>query len=58
VKEAVRASGGISAQRGRKEPLRAKRECQATIESIMDGRMEISIIFQDFGARPVMDVPR
>jgi hypothetical protein len=58
VKEAVRASEGISAQRGRRDPLRARRECQATIESIMDGRMEISLIFQNDGARPVMDVPR
>jgi hypothetical protein len=28
------------------------------IESIMDGRMEISPPIQDTGARPVMDVPR
>jgi hypothetical protein len=44
--------------RERKEPLRAKRECQATIESIMDGRLEILLFIQNGGARPVMDVPR
>jgi hypothetical protein len=60
-RKASRASGGVYAQRGRKEPLRgssARRGCQATIESIMDGRTGAPLTHQDIGARPVMDVPR
>jgi hypothetical protein len=55
------ASGGRSiVSSGRKEPLRdasARLGCQATIESIMDGRLEILEAHQGNGARPVMDVP-